>query len=359
VILSLTGYAAFIGLQEQMGLRAVEDAVNKTGGINGAELRFKIVDDASNPANSLQLANQIIAEHAQVILGPSLTSNCESVFPQILENGPVTYCFSPALYPKPNSFGFSVGPSTRDLNVAAVRYFRARGWKRVALLTTTDASGQDGEKQGLYAMGLPENKSMQLVANEHFAVTDLSITAQAARMKAARPDVVLGWVTGTPSGTALHGISDAGLDVPVLLNAGNIVVKQIQGYSGFLPKTLLFPGFLYMAPELVRNPAVKTEQQRFVDGLKALNSPPLTTAALTYDPARVVIDALRHNGANASAQQIRDYIEHVRNFAGVNGVLNYTDGSQRGIGVDAVVMIRWDESKQNFVPVSRPGGAPN
>jgi branched-chain amino acid transport system substrate-binding protein len=361
VILSLTGYAAFIGQQEQVGLRALEDLTNRSGGIGGGELHFKIVDDASNPANSLQLANQIIAEKAPIILGPSLTSNCESVFPRILDAGPVTYCFSPALYPKSGAYGFSVGPSTRDLNVAAVRYFRERGWKRVALLTTTDASGQDGERQGLYAMGLPENTraGMQLVANEHFAVTDLSIAAQAARMKAAKPDVILGWVTGTPSGTALHGISDVGLDVPVLLNAGNIVARQIEGYAGFLPKTLLFPGFVFMAPEVARNPAVRAEQQRFVDELKALGSPPLTTAALIYDPVRIVIEALRKYGPKATANQIRDYIEHVKNFPGVNGVLDYTDGSQRGIGTDAVVLVRWDEAQKAFVPVSRPGGLPS
>jgi branched-chain amino acid transport system substrate-binding protein len=356
VILSLTGYAAFIGQQEQVGLKAVEDMTNRSGGINGTPLHFEIVDDASNPATAIQLANQIIAKNAAVILGPSLTSNCESVFPRVLDSGPVTFCFSPALYPKSNSFGFAVGPSTRDLNVAAVRYFRSRGWKRVALLTTTDASGQDGERQGAYALSLPENKDMQMVANEHFAISDLSIAAQVERLKAARPDVVLAWVTGTPSGTALHGLHDGGLDVPVLLNAGNIVVKQIQSYSGFLPTTLLFPGLLYMAPEVSKNASVHREGQAFVDELKTLGSPPLLLAALAYDPTRIVVDAFRRNGTNATAKQIHDYIERVKSYPGVNGMLNYTDGSQHGIGVDGVVLVRWDETKQNFVPVSTPGG---
>lgn len=359
VILSLTGYAAFIGQQEQVGLKAVEELTNKNGGINGTPVHFEMVDDASNPANAIQLANGIIAKNAAVILGPSLTSNCESVFPRIVENGPVTYCFSPALYPKPGSFGFSAGPSTRDLNVAAVRYFRAKGWKRVALLTTTDASGQDGEKQGTYALGLPENKDMQLVANEHFAVGDLSIAAQVERMKAAKPDVILAWVTGTPSGTALHGLHDGGLDVPVLLNAGNIVVKQIQSYAAFAPTTLLFPGALFMAPEVGKNAAVRREGQAFFDNMKAQGSPPTLLATLVYDPARIVVDAFRKYGTNATAKQIHDYIEHVKNYPGVNGLVSYTDGNQHGVGVDAVVLVRWDAAKQSFVPVSNPGGQPN
>ena len=39
-------------------------------------------------------------------------------------------------------------------------------------------------------------------------------------------------------------------------------------------------------------------------------------------------------------------------------MMSYTDGSQRGIGVDGVVIVRWDEAKQTFVPMSNPGGLP-
>jgi ABC-type branched-subunit amino acid transport system substrate-binding protein len=39
-ILSLTGYAAFVGTLEQVGLRALEDATNKSGGINGTPVHF-------------------------------------------------------------------------------------------------------------------------------------------------------------------------------------------------------------------------------------------------------------------------------------------------------------------------------
>jgi hypothetical protein len=82
-------------------------------------------------------------------------------------------------------------------------------------------------------------------------------------------------------------------------------------------------------------------------------------AALVYDPVRIIVEAFRHYGTNATAKQVHDYVEHVKNYPGVNGLMNYTDGSQRGIGVDGVVLIRWDATKQNFVPVSRPGGLPN
>lgn len=358
VILSLTGYAAFIGQQEAVGLKAIEDVTNRSGGIRGVPVHFEVVDDASSPQNALQLANQIVSKGAQVILGPTLTSNCEAVFPRILENGPLTYCFSPALYPAAGTYGFSSGPSTRDYNITLFRYFRSKGWNRVALLTTTDASGQDGERQGLYAAGLAENKAMKIVANEHMAVTDLSIAAQIARMEAAKPDVVLAWITGTPAGTALRGFHNSGMNVPISLNAGDIVTKQIEGYRGFLPKTLIFPGLLYMAPDQTKNALVRNEQTRFIAALKAQNSPPLLTAALVYDPIRIVVEALRHEGPTATSAQLRSYIEKIKGFPGVNGIYNYTDGSQRGIGVNGVLVVQWDDEKDAFIPISKPGGLP-
>jgi branched-chain amino acid transport system substrate-binding protein len=358
VILSLSGYAAFIGQQEQTGLRALEEAVNKTGGINGQPVRFDIVDDQSNPANAVQLANQIIAKGVPVILGPTLTSDCEAVFPAILEKGPVTFCFSPALYPKAGSYGFSSGPSTRDLNLAALRYFRERGWHRIGVLVTTDASGQDGERQVTYDAGLPENRSIHIVDLERFNVTDVSIAPQIEKLKAAKPDAIVAWVTGTPTGTALLGLHNAGLDVPTMLNAGDIVQKQIAQYSAFAPKTLLFPGFLFMAPEMTQDAAVKREQQQFLAALKAQGSPPVLSAALAYDPARIVIDALRHLGTKATATQLKDYVEHIKGMPGIDGRIDYADGSQHGIGVSGCVILRWDQGRKDFVPVSKPGGYP-
>jgi branched-chain amino acid transport system substrate-binding protein len=53
VILSLTGYAAFIGTQEAASLGALEAVENKNGGINGRPIKFVITDDASNPVNAV------------------------------------------------------------------------------------------------------------------------------------------------------------------------------------------------------------------------------------------------------------------------------------------------------------------
>ena len=49
-ILSLTGFAAFIGQGEVATLKAAEGVINSTGGIHGRPVQFVVQDDQSNPA---------------------------------------------------------------------------------------------------------------------------------------------------------------------------------------------------------------------------------------------------------------------------------------------------------------------
>ena len=70
VILSLTGAFAFLGTSEGESLKTLETLINKEGGINGQPVHFNLLDDQTQPAVAVQLANGIIAKHPAVMLGP-------------------------------------------------------------------------------------------------------------------------------------------------------------------------------------------------------------------------------------------------------------------------------------------------
>jgi branched-chain amino acid transport system substrate-binding protein len=358
VILSLTGIAAFIGTEEATALRALETVENRRGGINGRPIHFDIADDSSNAATAVQLANQIVGKGVPVILGPTLTASCEAVFAIVRNNGPVEYCFSPALHAPAGSYGFSGGASTADISLGGMRYFRERGLKRIALISSTDASGQDGENVVLANMKLAENAGLTIVADEHFATGDVSVAAQIARMKAANPQAVIAWTTGTPTATVLHGMHDAGLDVPTLLNAGNIVAAQLKQYASFVPAELLLPGLRFLARDPGAPKPMRDAQKAFYDALGEMGKSPEVNDSFAWDSARVVLEALRHLGPQPTAVQVRDYLEQLHGFAGVNAVMDYRDGNQRGVPISAIVVLRWDPVKTAFVPVSKPGGFP-
>lgn len=356
VIVALTGAAAFIGKSEQQSLQLIEGITNKAGGIKGRPIKFVFADDQSNPQVSVQLANQIVAKGVPVMLGPTFTATCLAVAPLVAKAGPVEYCFSPSVTPPANGFSYSASVSTHDDAIAIVRYFRERGWTRLGLITSTDASGQQFEQYFDDALTLPENKAVRNVAREHFNPSDLSITAQAERIKAATPQAMIGWSAGTPTGTLLRGLHDVGIEIPIAAGNGNMIYTQLAQYESFLPKELYFPGRRSLALDPSAPPAIRRAEQVYFDAFKAIDVKPNIANTLSWDPALIVIDALRHVGLDASAAQVNDYIQHLSGWTGINGVYDFRSGSQRGIGIDSVVMDRWNAAQKDFVVVSKPGG---
>jgi branched-chain amino acid transport system substrate-binding protein len=355
-VLALTGPAAFIGGSEQKALKILEDLTNKAGGIKGRPIKFVIVDDQSNPAVSVQLVNGLLTKKIPVILGPSFTATCLADGPLLAKTGPVDYCFSPSISPAAGSFQYSSTVATRNDARALAHYYRDRGWTKVALMTTTDASGQQFEQYFDEALALPENSAIKLVAREHWAGTDLNITGQAERIKASGAQAMIGWSAGTATGTLLHGLHDTGVDIPVACGNGNMIYEQLAGYASFLPKTLLFPGRRSLVLDPSTPPAIHKVEAAYFDAFKAAGVRPNLASTLAWDPAMLVIDGFKKLGLDATAEQLNDYIQHTKGWIGINGSYDYTDGSQRGIGIDGVVIDRWDSAKDDFVVVSKPGG---
>ena len=67
----------------------------------------------------------------------------------------------------------------------------------------------------------------------------------------------------------------------------------------------------------------------------------------------IAVDALRHLGTNATADQIHDYVEGLHGFAGIQGVYDFRNGDQRGLGDAANALFRWDAVKNDFVLAAR------
>jgi branched-chain amino acid transport system substrate-binding protein len=355
-VLSQTGAAAFLGTNETKALMLIEEIVNQQGGIHGQPIKFDVADDQSNPLVSAQLVTKIAAGKPPLIVGPGFVATCLSSMAFLAQNGPVSYCFAPGIRPPVNGYVFSSGPDGDQTTVMMVRWLRLKGWKRVAVITTTDASGQAFDHGVQFAMLQPENKDVTLVAVEHMNPGDLSATAQMVRIKTAQPDAVLVLGTGTPWGTMMRGAADVGLNVPIVGGNGNATISQLNQYTKFLPKDLYFAGPPAVAEGSIGKGPIRDAQTVFFASLKKAGLKPDLTYTQAWDPTMLLIDALRHLGTNASAQQVRDWILSQQSWAGISGIYDFKDGSQRGVGQRALIMLRWDKDKESFTGVSRPAG---
>ena len=357
-ILPVTGGAAFLGKAEGASLGAFEDAINKKGGIRGRPLKIVIDDDQTNPQVAVQLMNQALAKHPSIVFdgGPGVT--CRATSALVVADGPVLYCLTPVVQTTPGGYVFSALYSTESILGVSLRYLRERGLKRVAVLNGTDATGQAADDILAAAIKLPENAraGMSFVAYEHFNLTDLTVAAQLARIKAAAPQALIAFTTGTAIATVLHGVADGGIDVPIVTSPGNMSYGQLETYKAFLPKELLFAGSPLFVPDSLADAGVRREVLAFGDALKPAGLRPDLLNAVAWDPINLVAAALQKLGPDAPASALRRELAGVRGAPGVLGRYDFSATPQRGIASNWVIVERWDADKDAFVAVSKPGG---
>jgi branched-chain amino acid transport system substrate-binding protein len=359
VILPLSGGAAFLGKSEKETIALAEKAINQQGGVQGRPIRFALHDGQSNPQVAVQLANAIMGAHPSIIIGPTLVATCNAIAP-LMRNGPVDYCFSPGIHPPAGSYVFSASVSTVDLERVLIRYFRLRGWTRLALITSTDATGQDAQHGIEAILSEPENANVKMVATAHFNPRDVSVAAQMATIKAAKPQALIAWSTGAAIATVFKGITQVGLDVPVATTDGNMTHAQMTQYASFLPKQLFIPAAVWVkhGAELKLDPRVEAAQKRFYAAFDKAGLSPDLPATLAWDTVMIVTDALRHTGLDADAARLRSYLAGLRGYGGINGVYDFTKTPQRGLGEENTLVTLWNAASRNWEPVSAPGGQP-
>ena len=360
VVLPLTGGGSFVGQGQKEALDALAAYVNKTGGIQGRDLQFVYHDDQTSPQVAVQLTTAVLPSHPAVIMGSSLVGMCLAMAP-LMKDGPVHYCLSPAIHPKPGGYTFSSSSSSIDQIAAVMRYYRMKGWTKLAAFETTDASGQDGDRAIDAVLDYPENKGvMQKVAQEHFNPTDIAVSAQIERIKASGAQAMIAWTTGAPAATVFNGMVQAGLDIPVAPTSGNQTFAAMDQWKSFLPKHLILASALYPEHEgvLQLDPRIEKAQHDMYAVLKEHHLKADNMVATSWDAGLIVVAGLRKLGPNARADQLKDFIANLTDFPGVDGIYDFKQYPERGLGPDASTVTTYDPKTDSWVWLSKPGGAP-
>jgi branched-chain amino acid transport system substrate-binding protein len=359
VVLPLTGGGSFIGLKTKANFEALEAMVNQEGGVQGRPVRFVFADDQSSPQRAVQVTNEILESKPPVVLGSAVVGMCNAMAP-LMAKGPVQYCLSPSFKTPAGGYGFSAAPASDDQVAALVRYFRLKGWTKLAVLNSIDATGQNADVSIEKALAMPENKGVKLVTHQHFNPSDVSVAAQMEQIKAAGADSMIAWTTGAQVATVFKAMIQADVDIPIGTSSGNQISAQLDQYLAFLPKHLFIGSAIHPEHDgvLTLDPQVEAVQHKMYAALATHDLRADIATAASWDAGLIVVDALRKFGAGASAEQIRDHILGLTNFAGIDGIYNFKEHPDRGIGPESSTVVTYDPEKKSWVWLSKPGGTP-
>lgn len=357
-LISETGAGSFLGSREVKALNDLADTVNASGGINGHPIKMDIKDNQSNPSTNVSLATPWIAQHVPFILNGSIAGVDSAVDALATSNGPFIYDLSPGNHPAAGSMVFSTDISTASLIKADLTYLKSKGLTKIAAITSTDGSGVDGLKQLKAALSESAFSSFQLLTSQTFDPTAVNVNTQMSVIKSKNPQALVVWTTGAPFGTVLKSMSALGMsNVPTTTTAGNDAYSELKAFSAYLPKDL----YIAMGPQNIPlndlpSGPVKSQDTTFYNAITAKGGHPGDAYGLSWDPAQLMVQALKKLGVNATAKQILTFMQSLKNVPGIDGEYNTSVSNHRGLSINNLYVATWNGN--SFTPVSGLAGKP-
>ena len=163
---------------------------------------FTFLDDASDTTAAVRNARKLITdEKVDVILGPSITPNAIAVTAVAAEAGvPMITMASSGIITEPSDgvrhWAFKVPQGDSVQAEATLLHMKSRGVTTLGVMAFADSYGESYVKE---IRKSADKHGIRVVADERYARADLTVTAQALRLAAARPDAVFIIAAGTPA----------------------------------------------------------------------------------------------------------------------------------------------------------------
>ena len=317
---SLTGTTATYGNSMHRGVQMAVDETNAAGGVNGMRLRLITEDDAGKPDVARAAVSKLITQDKVIAVIGEVASTRSLAAAPICEQYKVPMISPGSTNPIVTLKGAYIFRVcfTDDFQAAVVAHFAYdKSFRRVAIFKDI----KNDYSVAFASSFASEFKKLggQIVAEQVFQEGDTDFKAQLTTLKAANPDAVL--IPGYYSevGTIARQAREVGLAVPLLGGDGWDSPRLIPGAGG--PGGALEGCFFsdhYFSPELKD----KTTQTFLSAFEKKYSQKPDAIAALSYDAARVLVDAIGRC-PKLDSTALRDSIAATKDFPGVTGKITF------------------------------------
>ena len=355
VSLSLTGPLSSLGLPVKDSLPLWPER------IGGQKLRLIVLDDASDTTGAVKNARRFVTEdNVDVMLGSSGVPAVFAMAPVAAEAKTVQLAFAPA--PRPggaDDWTFPLPQPVSLMSDAVAQRMGANKIKKVAFLGWNEGYGE----MWLQAFGASARKAgLEIVATERFAPPDTSITSQALKVIAARPDAIL--IVGAGSAAAMPQINlrERGWSGPIYQTHGAASPDLIRVGGKNMDGTILPAGPVLVAEQLPDASPIKAVALDYVAAFEKAHGPNSRTqfGAHGHDALkvlqRIVPAALKkaRPGTPEFRQALRDALEGEKEIVLSHGVVNFTRQDHIGYDARGVVMLKIDGGQFKLLPSASP-----
>jgi branched-chain amino acid transport system substrate-binding protein len=334
VVTSATGPTALVGIPQK---NTVPLLPTKIGDLT---IEYISMDDGSDPTSTVTTFKKLITEqHVDAFIGPTGSPNAMGVIQFIAESGtPMLAPVGTASVVLPmtpeKKWVFKTTQNDDIIAKALVEHMVEHGVKTAGFIGFNDAYGENWLN---VFTRLANQNDIKIVATERYQRSDASVTGQALKIFAAKPDAVL--VAGTGAAAVLpqatlvkqgyKGVfyQTHGAALPAFLELGG---RAVEG-------TVLAASLMLVLPEIPdSNPSKKIAQDYIDRYTKMYGVAPATFGANVFDAGLLLEKAIpiaakvAKPGTKEFRSALRDTLEQTKELVATQGVYNMTPDDHSG-----------------------------
>jgi branched-chain amino acid transport system substrate-binding protein len=302
-----TGPASSYGIIGKT-IAAYFDKINAEGGINGRKINFISYDDAYNAAKTVELTRKLVEEDRVLLIFAGLGTAPEAAVQPYLNSKKVPQLFvasGASMWDQPRQFPWTMGwqPSYQtEAHIYAQYLLENHPRGKIAILYQDDGFGKD------YVKGLKDGLGgkIPIVAEAPYNVTDTTVDAQIAKLKASGADILFDVTTPKFAVMAVRRTVDLGWKpVHIIPTVSLSIAAAMQSASLQNVEGLLSAGYTLEGddPAAAGDPAYRdwaAFMERYIPSASKSNS----LTVFGYTVAKAMVEVLTRCGDDLSRDNV-------------------------------------------------------
>ncbi len=346
VSVSSTGPAASLGISQKNTI----ELLPKT--LGGLPVNYVVLDDASDPSQASKNARRFAdADKVDAIIA-STTVPTSLAVAEVASEAKIPQIALAPFAPKAIQWVFPLPHSISVMSSVLFEEMKKRDTKTLAFIGFSDAYGEawlkDVEKRA-------EQNGIKLVAVERYARTDQSVTAQALKLTAQKPDAVFIAASGTPAALPMRALRERGFKGQFYQTHG-AANNDFLRVAGNTDEGLILPtGLVLVAEQLPdSNPSkkvalsyLKAYEGKHGAGSRNPFGAYAQDAYLLLEKAVATVGKKAAPGTPEFRAALRDALEKTKDLPLTHGMntMSATDHSGLGEGARVLITIEKDSWK--------------
>lgn len=344
--LEMTGGSASYGISSKNAIELAFKEINEKGGINGKQLELVVADNKSEAAEATNAMQKLVSQDNVVaVIGPNLSSSV--IAASAINNSAKVLDIAP-MATNPYVTVDQASGKTKDFNYRTCFIDPFQGTVMAKFATSELGVGNAAiliDNSSDYAKGLAQffkenfvKEGGAVTAEESYLQKDTDFKATLTKIKATNPDFL--YVPGyyQEVGLIVKQARELGMNMPIAGGDGWDSAKMPE-IAGAAALNNTYFSSLY-SPE-----DSSDINKNFVAAYeKAYGQKPDVFAALSYDSALLVAEAIKNAGSTEPAK-ISEAMAKINGFSGVSGSVTFDDKHNP---VKSAVILEYKDGAQSL-----------